>query len=105
MSDRAIIIYTYHDKREPLSIHDLSRLSGIHPALIRELFRQGLIDPQQMTPGLLFDDTVIDRIEKIMRLKNDLGVNFAGCGLVLDLLEKIDDLEKKLQYFEMRYNR
>jgi len=58
-----------------------------------------------VTPDLLFEDAGIDRIDKILRLKNDLGVNFAGCDLVLDLLEKIEDLEKKLPYYEMTYHK
>ena len=61
-----------------------------------------MIDSKQETHDLLFECTVIARIDKILRLKNDLGINFVGCGLVLDLLEKIEYSEKKLLYYEMK---
>jgi hypothetical protein len=105
MSERSIVIYTYQDKQTLLDVHELSRFVGVQPALIRKLFRLGLIDPIIESPELLFEDTVIERIDKIMRFRNDLGVNFAGCALVLDLLERIADLEKRLLYYEMKFNK
>lgn len=100
MSRKEIIIYEYKASQKLLNIYEISSLVGLHPVMIEKLFRLGLIDPHVEEPELLFEDRIIARIDKIMRLKNDLGVNFAGCGLVLDLLEKIDELERKLLYYE-----
>jgi len=105
MSKQAIVIYEYIDSQTLLNIGEISRFVGLHPLMVRKLFKLGLIDPSVEKPDLLFEDTVISRIDKIMRLRNDLGVNFAGCGLVLDLLDKIADLEKKLLYYERRQNK
>ena len=105
MSKKEIIIYEYTGSPKLLNIYEISRFVEVHPMLIEKLFQLGLIDPQVEEPELLFEDRVIAKIDKIMRLKNDLGVNFAGCGLVLDLLEKIAVLEKKLLYYERRFQK
>lgn len=105
MSKHPIVIYEYKERQNLLSINEISRFVGLHPMMIQEFFRLGLIDPQVENPDLLFEDTVIARIGKIMRLKNDLDVNLAGCGLVLDLLERIATLERKLLYWERMQQR
>lgn len=105
MSKQAIVIYEYRGRQKLLNISEISRFSGLHPMMIQKLFRLGLIDPEVYEPDLLFEDTVLARINKIMRIKNDLGVNLGGCGLVLDLLDKIAELERRLHYYERRQQR
>ena len=102
MSKHQIVRYEYRESRQFLNIGELSRFAGLHPMMIQRLFRLGLIDPQIEEPELLFEDTVLFRIGTIMRMKNDLGLNFAGCGLVLDLLEKVEKLERQLLYYERK---
>ena len=98
MSKQAIVIYEYKGRQKLLNISEISHFVDLHPMMIQKFFRLGLIDPQVEDPDLLFEDTVIARIDKIMRLKNDLGINLAGCGLVLDLVERIAILERRLLY-------
>ena len=59
MSKQTIVIYEYQDKQTLLCVNEISRFVGLHPVLIRKLFRLGLIDPQRKTPDLLFEDSVI----------------------------------------------
>jgi chaperone modulatory protein CbpM len=40
------------------------------------------------------------RIQRLLRLRRDLGINYNAAGLILDLLERIDDLEARLQRYE-----
>ncbi len=47
-------------------------------------------------PELLFAETAVPRIWRIMRLRRDLGINFAGIGVVLDLLDRIEELEREI---------
>jgi len=105
MSKREIVIYEYTGSQKLLNISEISRFAGLHPMMVQKLFDLGLIDPSVEKPDLLFEETVLTRIDKIMRLKNDLGVNLAGCGLVLDLLERINALERRLLFFENRFHR
>ena len=102
MEKHEIIIYEQRCELTLLNISEVSRFVGIHPDMIYRFFQLGLVDPQVETPEPLFDDSVIVRIEKILRLKNELGVNLDGCGLVLDLLDRIAVLEKQILHYEMK---
>ncbi len=96
MEKNEMIIYEQRCSETLLSMGEISRLVGIHTDMIHRFFQHGLIDPLVEEPEPLFDDTVVGRIEKIIRLRQDLGVNLNGCGLALDLLEKISQLEQQL---------
>lgn len=102
MGKHEIIIYEQRCGRTLLSINEISSFVGIHPDMIYRFFQLGLVDPQVEKPEPLFEDSVLARIEKILRLKNELGINLNGCGLVLDLLDRIAELEKQLRYYELK---
>lgn len=102
MAKHELIIYEQKCGRTLLNIQEISRFVGLHPEMIHRLFMLGLIDPQVEAPDMLFEDSVVFRIGKIMRLKSDLGINLAGCGLILDLLDRIDEMEKRLVYYQLK---
>lgn len=105
MSKREIVIYECKGRQHLMNIYELSRLVELHPTLIEKLYWLGVIDPQVEEPELLFEDRVIARIDKIMRLKKDLGVNYDGCAIILDLLDKITMLEKNLRHYEREFRK
>ena len=105
MVKRELIIYEQRSRRTLLDIHEIAHFVGLHPDMIYRYYMLGLIDPRVEKPDLLFEDSVLSRISKIKRLKADLDVNLAGCGLILDLLDRITELEKKLFYYEMKRSR
>ena len=92
-----LVVYGQQLDTNLITLDELSRLVGRHPAILRRYIFFGLIDPKIESPEPLFEDTIVVRVQKIERLKNDLGLNLAGCGLVMDLLEQIADLEAQLQ--------
>ncbi|MBU1568046.1 MAG: chaperone modulator CbpM [Proteobacteria bacterium] len=105
MVNRELILYEQQSQRTLLDIYEIGRFVGLHPDMIYRYYILGLIDPRVEKPDLLFEDSVLVRISKIKRLKADLGVNLASCGLILDLLDRITGLEKKLFYYEMKRGR
>jgi len=66
----------------------LARRTGLHPDLVRRLIRIGAIDP--------FAWDAAPRLARIVRLRRDLGLNYAGAVLACDLLARIDELEARL---------
>lgn len=80
-----------------LTMDELGRRVGIQREEVHKYFLFGLIDPHADTPEPLFNEEAVIRIRKIERLRVDLGVNLAGCGLVLDLLERIEELEDQIR--------
>lgn len=105
MKKNELIIYEQRCSRTLLSINEISSLVGIHADMVQRFFQHGLIDPLVEKPEPLFDDTVLVRIEKIVRFRQDLGINLNGCGLVLDLLDRISQLEQQLLHHNRKYKR
>jgi DNA-binding transcriptional MerR regulator len=85
-----------------LTLQEIARLVGIHPELVDKLMALGLIDPTETTPEPLFDVATILRIRRILRLRHDLGVNWVGIGIVLDLLAKVEALEQEIVRLQRR---
>ena len=46
----------------------------------------------------LFETEALDRLSRGLRLHRDLGINWAGVVVALDLLERIEDLERNFPY-------
>ena len=87
------------------TLDELARRAGVHPELARRLVRMGLIDP--LPAGA--DDWPPSaglRLGRAVRLRRDLGLNYAGAMLACDLLDRIDELERRLRrYEEVRWTR
>ena len=86
------------DKKKGLiSVEELSYRCEIHPELIKHYIELGLISPVKYGESeYLFEENSVDKINSIQRLKRDLGVNLVSAGIILDLLEEIDELKKEL---------
>ena len=77
-----------------LSVDSFARTAGIHPELVGRLIRLGLLDATYDAAGTaLLAPGQLARAARIRRLRDSLSVNYAALGLVLDLLDRIDNLE------------
>ncbi len=86
---------------DKLNIIEVSKITGLTEELIDKFVYLGLIDPIGKNHGKwIFSKNVIPLIQKIMRIHYDLEINFAGIGVVLELLSKIDSLEKRIKELE-----
>ncbi|MCL6583425.1 MAG: MerR family transcriptional regulator [bacterium] len=77
-------------------LSDLAQIAGLHPDLVRRFLTLGLIEPARLWPEPLFTDEAILRISRILRLRRDMGVNLASAGIILDLLDQIEELKREL---------
>lgn len=69
----------------------------IHPQTLRMYEREGLIQPPRSEGNTrLYDDATLKRLETILALTRDMGVNLAGVDVVLRLYEQIDELEREV---------
>ncbi|HTQ81492.1 MAG TPA: helix-turn-helix transcriptional regulator [Thermoanaerobaculia bacterium] len=76
---------------------------GIHPQTLRLYEREGLIKPARSTGNTrLYDEEAIRRLEIILTLTRDLGVNLAGVEVILNMKEQMDrmqvDLDRLLEF-------
>ncbi|HWF73110.1 MAG TPA: chaperone modulator CbpM [Solirubrobacteraceae bacterium] len=90
-----------HMRPTLVGIEVLARETGLHPELVARLVRLGVIEPAGGTrTAPMFDPAAAPRLARVLRLRRDLGLNFAGAVLACELLARIDDLEERLRRYE-----
>lgn len=96
MSEKITYIQgTVLDEEMQCSLVEICRICGVHPESIHDMVEEGLISPEGATPiDWRFTSIEIKRVQTTVRLQNDLRVNLAGCALVLDLLEELEELRR-----------
>ena len=83
---------------EELTLSQLSRACAVHVECIVELVEEGVISPLGREPHRWrFSGIHMRRARVALRLQRDLGVNFAGAALALQLLDEVDSLRAQLQ--------
>ena len=85
-----------HDlaRRPGIQLDVFAARCGLHPVMVRRLVALGLVACRQDARGVLvFDPAALVTVARIQRLRTGLGLNYAAIGLVLDLLDRIDELE------------
>lgn len=77
-----------------LSLDRFARRAGLHPQLVSRFVALGLIPAYRDRAGQLwFAPAAVVTAARVRRLHDDLSLNYAAIGLVLDLLARIDELE------------
>jgi chaperone modulatory protein CbpM len=85
-------------RRERLNLGAFARETHTHPDLIRRLVALGLLDADRDAAGeLWFAPSQVAAIGRIQRLRAGFALNYAAIGLVIDLLDRISDLEAALR--------
>ena len=73
---------------------------GIHPQTLRLYEREGLLKPSRSEGNTrLYTDADLERLELILSLTRDLGVNLAGVEIILNMREKMDAMQRQMQGF------
>lgn len=78
------------EPREPLSLNELARYSGLRSQRLLDMVSAGILEPLESSRGeWRFAQEAIQRVRISVRLQRDLGVNLAGAALALDLLQEV----------------
>src|SRR5207302_5854795 len=78
----------------------------IHPQTLRLYEREGLLKPSRSEGNTrLYTAEDIERLEVILHLTRDLGVNLAGVEIILNMREKMGEMQKQIQQFVATLNR
>ena len=88
-----------HGYDEPVYlISVVAKALNIHPQTLRQYEREGLITPSRTNGKMrLYSQRDIDRINLILRLTRELGVNLAGVDIILQFKDKIEEMEKEIE--------
>ena len=72
----------------------------IHPQTLRLYEREGLLKPSRSEGNTrLYTETDLERLEIILSLTRDLGVNLAGVEIILNMREKMDGMQREFERF------
>ena len=78
-----------------LRLDTYAQLTGVHPELVGRLVSLGLLEATRDAGGALWFDTgELRAMARIQRLRSGLNLNYAALGLVVDLLDRIAQLER-----------
>jgi MerR family transcriptional regulator/heat shock protein HspR len=78
---------------------------GIHPQTLRLYEREGLLKPSRSEGNTrLYTDDDLERLEVILKLTRELGVNLAGVEIILNMREKMDEMQRQMTEFVAAMN-
>jgi chaperone modulatory protein CbpM len=81
-----------------LDLEAFARATATHPDMIRRLVALGLVEADRDAAGrLCFPPGQLAVVARIQRLRAGLAINYAAVGLVIDLLDRITELEAALR--------
>ncbi|MDX1631594.1 MAG: MerR family transcriptional regulator [Thermoanaerobaculia bacterium] len=84
-------------RRKYVMISVVAERFDIHPQTLRLYEREGLIKPTRSAGNTrLYDEETIERIDRILFLTRELGVNLAGVEVILNLREQMDQMQEEL---------
>jgi chaperone modulatory protein CbpM len=87
---------------QPVELTVLARMAGVRTVHVRRYLEFGLLEPEQPRAtapepaASRFDPTSAARVARAERLRRDLNLNYAGAVLVVELLDRIGELESRL---------
>lgn len=97
MSEVRFIRLVDSELDEPLTLEMVAEAVGAPTSLVARLARVGLLETVagEREQALLPVRSVV-RLRRMQRLRRDLGVNFAGAAVILDLVGRIEELNREL---------
>lgn len=98
--------YENHRVYKELNVDDQPRyvisvaaqVLGVHPQTLRLYEREGLVEPGRTGGKIrLYSEGDLERVRRIMRLTNDLGVNLAGAEAILNMRERMAEMRREME--------
>lgn len=87
-------------KIKTYTISAVAELYEIHPQTLRLYEREGLLKPSRSIGNTrLYEDSDLERLEVILSLTRDLGVNLAGVEIILNMREKMNTMQQEFERF------
>lgn len=88
-----------------LTLEELAGTAGLHPELVEKFIDYGLVEPATTTGShSFFSVSSVERLRRIIRLRRDLGVNLAGVAVILEMRERMENLQRELDRLRSRFD-
>ena len=87
-------------KQGSYMISAVAEMYGIHPQTLRLYEREGLLKPSRTEGNTrLYTDRDLERLELILSLARDLGVNISGIAIILQMRERMEEMQHQMAEF------
>jgi MerR family transcriptional regulator/heat shock protein HspR len=87
-------------KQGAYMISTVAEMYDIHPQTLRLYEREGLLKPSRTEGNTrLYTDEDLERLEFILSLARDLGVNISGIAIILQMRERMELMQKQMSEF------
>ncbi|HEY0659445.1 MAG TPA: helix-turn-helix transcriptional regulator [Pyrinomonadaceae bacterium] len=87
-------------KNKTYTISAVAEIYEIHPQTLRLYEREGLLKPSRSDGNTrLYTDVDLERLELILSLTRELGVNLAGVEIILNMRAKMDAMQHEFERF------
>jgi MerR family transcriptional regulator/heat shock protein HspR len=87
-------------KQGAYMISAVAEMYGIHPQTLRLYEREGLLKPSRTEGNTrLYTDQDLERLELILSLARDLGVNISGIAIIIQMRERMDEMQRQMAEF------
>jgi MerR family transcriptional regulator/heat shock protein HspR len=91
---------TRKKSRAGYMISAVAELYQLHPQTLRLYERVGLLKPSRSQGNTrLYTEGDLERLEVILTLTRDMGVNLAGIEIILNMREKMTEMQRQMQAF------
>jgi MerR family transcriptional regulator, heat shock protein HspR len=82
------------------TISAVAEMYNVHPQTLRLYEREGLLEPSRSVGNTrLYTQEDMERLEAILNLTRDLGVNLAGVEIVLGMRERMKEMQREMEAF------
>lgn len=86
-----------HVRRPLYMISVVADMLKVHPQTLRTYEREGLLRPSRTEGNTrLYSDDDVERVELILRLTKDLGVNLAGVEVILNMRDRMQNMQQQM---------
>ena len=91
----------YEDREPRYGISIAARMVGVQTHTLRYYESVGIIEPYRSRGNIrLYSDSDVARLRQAKALMEDLGVNLAGVEVILRMLERIAEMQSRLENME-----
>jgi MerR family transcriptional regulator/heat shock protein HspR len=86
------------DKEQPLfMISVVARMLRVHPQTLRLYEKEGLISPRRTRKQRLYSERDVEKLDLILQLTRELGVNKAGVDIILRMRHRMEVMQREME--------
>jgi chaperone modulatory protein CbpM len=101
VSKHEIMIVANYPHETLFSLNELCEVCTLSSEKLNEFIDYGIIHPKySLQHEQVFNMQDLQRVKTALRLQHDLEINMAGIALVLDLLDQVDELRARADFFQ-----